>query len=205
MILKLLTIGLLSLYTTTHSFGQATEINDFKQKKYKTFSSEGHEKNRGLIFTIKYPATYSTTEVKNENIVKGFTHKAYKLIYMVGVIKSPTIFTHEEEELVLSEDNLKKSVGIVTNDNQNFLSYKNDLKVNGMKAAYLEYLTNVTESTKSYIRQYFVIYKNFVVTISFNVPNQSTGTLETTKATFNSYKPFFAVAANTFNILKNEK
>jgi hypothetical protein len=200
MTLKLYTVAVFLLLIFTNSFGQTSEINDFKQKKYKTFSSNGHSKNRGLAFSIKYPTSYTPQEIKNENIVKGFSHKTYKLIYMVGVVKSETAFTKDYEELVLSEENLKKSVGIVTSNNQNFLSYKNGLTINGMTAAYLEYLTNVTEDTKSYIRQYFIIYRNYFLTISFAVPKQPTGTLENAKLTFNSYKPFFAIATNTLTI-----
>lgn len=200
MTLKLYTVGLFLLLILTNSYGQTSEINDFKQKKYKTFSSSGHPKNKGLTFSIKYPTTYNTQEVKNENVVKGFAHTAYKLIYMVGVVKSETEFTKEDEELVLSEENLKKSVGIVTSNNQNFLSYKSGLTINGMTAAYLEYLTNVTENTKSFIRQYFIIYKNYFLTISFTVPKQPTGTLENARTTFNNYKPFFEIAANTLTV-----
>lgn len=204
MTLKQFTVGLFLLIFTTNSIGQTSELNDFKQKKYKTFSSSGHPKNRGLTFSIKYPTTYTSQEVKNENVVKGFSHKAYKLIYMVGVVKSETEFTKEDEELVLSEENLKKSVGIVTSNNQNFISYKNGLTINGMTAAYLEYLTNVTADTKSYIRQYFLIYQNYFLTISFTVPKQPTGTLENAKATFNSYKPFFEIAAKTLSITSDK-
>ena len=204
MILRLVTVGLLVQMFIVNSFGQTSELNEFKQKKYKTFSSGGHPKNKGLIFSINYPTSYNLLEVKNENVVKGFSQKAIRLIYMVGVVKSETNFTKDDEQLVLSQENLKQSVGIVTTNNQNFISYKNGLKINGMPAACLEYLTNVTADTKSFIRQYFIIYKNYFLTLLFNVPKQSTGTLDNAKATFNSYKPFFELAANTLTIVKNE-
>jgi hypothetical protein len=201
---KQFTLGLFLLIFFTNLFGQTTELNDFKQKKYKTFLSSGHPKNRGLNFSIKYPKNYTTKEVKNENVVKGFIHPAYKLVYMVGIVKSETDFTKEDEELLLSEENLKKSVKMVTGNNQNFISYKSGLKINGMITAYLEYLTNATEDTKSYIRQYFLIYQSYFLTISFAVPKQPTSTLEQAKATFNSYKPFFEIAAQTL-IVNSDK
>jgi hypothetical protein len=120
---------------------------------------------------------------------------------MVGVVKSPTQITKDDEDIILSEENLKKSVIAIAKD-QTFLSYKNGLTINGMSSAYLEYMTNVTPDTKSYIRQYFIVFKNYLLTISFTVPKQSNGTLGDAKTKFDNYKSFFSLAANTLTITK---
>jgi hypothetical protein len=200
--MKLYFLVSLSLFCVSELLGQIVETRNFEQKKYKTFSSIGHPKSRGLLFSIKYPSTYILQEIKNENIVKGFVHENYYLIYMIGVIKKQAQIEKDDEQTLLSEENFKQSVIAYTSNNQIFLSYKNGLEINGMSSAYLEYMANVAVDTKSYVRQYFMIYKNYFLTASFTVPKQPDGTLEEAKTRFDNYKSFFDLAINTLIITK---
>jgi hypothetical protein len=181
--------------------GQTSEIKDFEQKNYKTFSSKGHPKNRGLLFSIKYPSNYTAQEIKNENIIKGFNHKDYHLIYMIGVVEKPAEIQKDEENVILSEENLKQSVSVYTNNDQTFLDYKNGLLINGMSAAYLDFMTNIAD-TKCFVRQYFIVYKNYLLTANFTVPKQPDGSLEEARKRFDNYKVFFQLAINTLMITK---
>jgi hypothetical protein len=194
-------LALLLLLTNINLYAQ-TELKEFEQKKYLTFNSKDHPKNKGLTFEMKYPKSYSTTESKNENIVKGFVHHDYSLIYMIGVVETTPNMTKSEEDSILSRSNLEQSVKIISNNNYSFVGYKNNITVNGHRSAYLEYSANVTTDTKSIIRQYFVLTNGYAVTISFSVPVFPNSTLTATKKKFDNYKAFFTKAANTLKIEK---
>lgn len=180
-------------------FSQVKEIKDFTNNNIKTFSSSNHPKNRSLNFSIKYPNYYDAYEMKNEYIVKGFSGSDHNLIYMIGVIKSPEPISNSRKQIVLSKENLKNSV-IQISANAIFITYANGFKINEMSASFIDYISNVTSQTKSVIRQYFIVYSNYLLTLSFSVPQKENETIKETEKRFNVYKSFFPLVTKTIII-----
>lgn len=198
--MKQFLIIIISIFCFLQAKTQANEIHDFEQNKVKVFNSLGFVKNEGLIFTLKYPASYSAEEHSDENIVMQFADNIrYNLIYNVGVVKAPNEISEKSQKIILSKLNLQTSTQKISNDVV-FLNYKTNFKVNNNNASYVEYISTVTNNSKAIIRQYFIIYKNYLVTISFSIPVFLNGSIEKTKSKFQSFKPFFEKVTNTFKI-----
>lgn len=196
--MKLSVILVLCLFCCKYVIGQENEIQAFKQNKLKVFNSKGHPKNRGLIFTLKYPFNYSMEEHQNDNIIMQFVdNKYHQLIYNVGVVKADNVIPIESQKIILSKSNLQTSTKSISKDAV-FFRYKNNITVNGQNASYIEYISSITPESKAIIRQYFIIFKNFLLTISFTVPIHNS--LNQTKRKFQSFYPFFENITNTLSI-----
>ena len=181
--------------------GQKNEIYEFKQNKIKVFNSIGLVKSKGLNFTLKYPFSYSAEEHSNPNIVMQFADNIrYNLIYNIGVVKAPNGISENSQKLVLSKSNLQSSTQVISNDAV-FLNYKNNFRVNNNNASYIDYISTITNNSKAIIRQYFIIYKSYLITISFTIPVFTNGTIEKTKLKFQSFIPFFEKVTNTFRVV----
>ena len=198
--MKLFFTLILTICYCYHADAQANEIQEFEQHKVKVFSSKGLVKSRGLIFSLKYPFSYSAEEHSNENILMQFADNLrYNLIYNVGVVKTPNVISKESQKIILSKSNLQTATQTVSKDAV-FLDYKTNFKVNNNNASYIEYISTVAPGSKAIIRQYFIIHKNYLLTMSFSIPAFMNGTVEKTKTKFQNFKPFFEKVTNTLNI-----
>ena len=197
--MKLFLMLIIGMCYSSQSNGQSNEIQELAQNKVNIFSSKGLTKSRGLIFSLKYPASYSQEEHSNQNVVMQFVdNMRYNMIMNVGVVQVPNIISKEREITILSKVNLQTSVQTVSND-AIFIGYKTNFTVNRKNASYLEYISLVSAAYKTIIRQYFIVYKNYFITMSFSIPVFPNSTLEKTKIKFQNFKPVFEKIVNTFS------
>lgn len=176
---------------------------EFNLNNARNFSGKGLAKSKGVDFTIKYPVSFSLHEIANDNIVMSFGNESKGVMYFVGVTATDAVITTELEESILSEDNFKSSIKNV-DPNYKFVSYKGGLVINGMKSSYMEFVATVSRGTKSHIRQYFLVWDRYLLSVSFSVPEIQISEAQT-KSKFNNYKPFFVRVVNTLKVNPKER
>lgn len=202
--MKISLLFVISTFNFGHICGQSREINAIKNNDVKVFNSKNYLKSKGLNFFISYPSFYSAESHNNENIVMQFVdNKKFNLIYNVGVVRTQDLITSEQKNIILLKSNLESSVNVVS-PKAIFLNYKTDFKVSENDAAYIEYISKISIESKAFIRQYFIVYDNYLITMSFTIPVSTNETVEITKAKFNNFKPLFIKIAGTLKIMNNQ-
>lgn len=184
-------------FFTMKTHAQSSEIKEFQSNKTKVFIGNGLPKSKGLKFSLKYPASYKLENIGNDVIVKGFLNEINGSMFFIGVVKKDEIISYEDKENILSKENMRYAISALDNNYQ-YLDYKKNILIDGKDASYLEYFAKISENTRSYFRQYFIISDDYLITISFGIPLLPKSTIEQTKTKFNNYKPLFDLVVGTF-------
>ncbi len=175
---------------------QNNDIISFTSGKTKVFNSKYHTKAQGLSFDIEYLDDWKKEEGNRPHIVQKFnkTIGTARVEYDVLVFKLDKIYT--ENEIKNEFNNLQYNLP----NNATFLRENKDFKIDGEMAAYVDYMMNRKTSMEIelslYTRAYMIFYKDYYISIQCSVGDiKGKGDL---KQLFNSYKPFFALVANSF-------
>src|SRR5262245_49354173 len=92
----------------------SSAVVEFTQGKTAKFSTKGHPKSKGAVFTIKYPQSWSAEEGERPNIVQKFASESGKGFEMALIVTSaipPNIpLTKASIKDILSQESLKKEL-----------------------------------------------------------------------------------------------
>lgn len=116
-LVKHIVIGLLFCLSAVHCIaGQtpASAVVEFTEGKTAKFSSKGHVKSKGAVFTMQYPQSWSAQEGERPNIVQKFVSESGRGLEMALIITKtipPDVpLTKESIKDTLSQGSLKNLV-----------------------------------------------------------------------------------------------
>jgi len=106
-------------------------------------------------------------ESANAGILAEFTNTTnYSLTYNIEVIETPTIISKKSQKNILSRKNLETSTKSIV-EGADVFGYQDRLKVDNMNAAYIDYIISPTLENIVFIRQYYIIRANYLISITF--------------------------------------
>jgi hypothetical protein len=112
--------------------------SEFVEGKVTKFSTRGHSKAKGAVFTLKYPNSWAAKEGERTNIVQKFISESGKglehIIIVTKSLPSDLSFSEADQKAFLSPEALKETIP----DDAKFIR-ATPTKIEGSPAGILEY------------------------------------------------------------------
>lgn len=161
-----------------------------------TFSTEGHPKSNGVIFTIKYPNEWKLLEGERPHVIQSIKNPSGDIAVTILTRDMGNEYTPTKEDLIsiFSSDEYKKSFPA----GSTFISSETT-EIEGEPAGTIEYTTlleRVGVKLYSHVWQVNFIQNNVFVSISFSVSGFS-GTEKDVEDTFLKGMPLFMLMVNS--------
>lgn len=180
-----------------------SDIFEFKNGQTKKYTSDGSGKSQGLKFSIKYPQSYKAKEGDRPHVVQKFQNPNNDCDIVVVVMKLPQAYSTSEKRELLS----KQSMQDMLPETAKLVSATDGLIVEGEPAGFVEsYMQRKavagdrTVTIRAYSRMYCIVYKDFLIQITFGVGSVSLSE-SAIKQKFDSYKALFSYVINSFILI----
>ena len=175
---------------------ESNSLNQFIIGKTKSFSSYGLAKAQGLNLNIKYPASWKSVEGERPYIVQKFVPESGYVMAMLLVNKLDGVPNQSEINDFYTQDGLKAMMPAESK----LIAYNSSIKIERQPAGKIDYTTVAQRMNRHFyscVRSYFIIYKDYLITLQFMVMNKIDEPNTSVDRRFKTIEPLFDMMANS--------